>query len=29
MDRIETYIKRCEEDVLRNKTMLLEIKNKK
>jgi hypothetical protein len=28
-ERIETYIKRCEEDVERNKNLLIEIKNKK
>ena len=27
--RIETYIKRCEEDVERNKNLLIEIQNKK
>ena len=28
-ERIETYIKRCEEDVERNKNLLIEIQNKK
>jgi len=29
IERIETYIKRCEEDVERNKNLLIEIQNKK
>jgi len=29
IERIETYIKRSEEDIERNKSILLEIKNKK
>jgi hypothetical protein len=29
VERIETYIKRCEEDVERNKNLLIEIQNKK
>ena len=29
IERIETYIKNCEEDVERNKNLLIEIKNKK
>ena len=28
-ERIETYIKKCEEDVIRNKNLLIEIQNKK
>jgi hypothetical protein len=29
IERIETYIKRCDEDLERNKNLLIEIKNKK
>lgn len=29
IERIETYIKRCEEDVEHNKNLLIEIQNKK